>query len=425
VNNITGIKYKINIAENNFKHNTKCRVCGNEKLHKFLSLGPIPLANSFLRKNQLDKTEDFYPLDVYFCSNCSLVQLLDVVSPKVLFKEYPYITGASKPMRIHFNGLTEDVFENYKISKDGLVIDIGSNDGTLLKCFSKFGLRILGIEPASNIARLAETNKIPTVNKFFNENCAVNVYKEYGPADIITATNVFAHTDNLENILRGVNHLLSNSGVFVIEVPYILNLLNNIEFDTIYHEHLSYFGVRPLTHLFRKFGMNIVNVKKIPVHGGSIRIFVQKFVTQQPQNVTKLLSLERGAKLDSLDTYMKFAEHVVLIKNKLVKLLMTLKNDGNRITGYGATAKGNTLLNYCKIGTDILDYISDTTPYKQGLYTPGMHIPIFSEEKFHEDPPDYTLLLAWNYADAILQKEKEYRKNGGRFILPIPEPKVI
>jgi len=422
---MTGIEYKINKAKDNFVHRARCRVCGSEKLHKFLSLGPTPLANSVLRKNQLDNAEDFYPLDVYFCSNCYLVQLLDVVSPEVMFKEYAYVTGASKPMQAHFTGLAEDVIENFKISKDSLVVDIGSNDGTLLQCFSKFGLRMLGIEPASNIARLAEANGIPTVNDFFDENCAMNVYKEYGSADIITATNVFAHADNLESILRGVNHLLSNEGVFIIEVPYLLNLLNNMEFDTIYHEHLSYFAVHPLVYLFHKFGMEVVDVKQIPVHGGSIRVSVQKSPKQQSQNVTELLRMEREANLDSLKTYTKFAERVALVREKLVKLLKTLKNKGVRITGYGATAKGNTLLNYCKIGTDILDYISDTTPFKQGHYTPGMHIPIFPEEKFHEDPPDYALLLAWNYADAILQKESKYGQNGGKFILPIPEPKVI
>jgi D-mycarose 3-C-methyltransferase len=284
---------------------------------------------------------------------------------------------------------------------------------------------MLGIEPASNIARLAEANGISTVNEFFDEESAVKLRKEYGSADIITATNVFAHVDNLESILSGINHLLSNNGVFIIEFPYLLNLLNNMEFDTIYHEHLSYFAVHPLIYLFRTFGMDIVDVKQIPIHGGSIRVFVQKSPKKQSQNVTKLLLMEQEDTLDSLKTYMKFAERVALVKGKLVKLLKTLKNDGARITGYGATAKGNTLLNYCEIGTDILDYITDTTPFKQGCCTPGMHIPIYPEERFHEEPPDYALLLAWNYADAILQKEQEYRQKGGKFILPIPEPKVI
>ncbi|ATZ61221.2 MAG: class I SAM-dependent methyltransferase [Methanosarcinales archaeon Met12] len=416
---MTGIN-KIEIAKDNFTHRTTCRVCGSEKLHKFLSLGPTPLANSFLRENQLEAVEPYYPLDVYFCSNCYLVQLLDVVSPEVLFKEYAYVTGASKPMQAHFTGLVEDVIQNFKISEDGLIVDIGSNDGTLLQCFSKLGLQTLGIEPASNIARLAEAKGFRTVNEFFSEKCAVKIHEEHGNADVILATNVFAHTDDLEGFVRGIKYLLADNGTFVIEVPYLLNLLNNLEFDTIYHEHLSYFAVYPLIYLFRKFNMEVV-----PVHGGSIRVFVQKAAKQQSQRVTALLLIEQEAKLDSLKTYTKFGEEVYSLKEKLVKLLKALKNEGVRITGYGATAKGNTLLNYCKIGTDILDYISDTTPFKQGCYTPGMHIPVFPEEEFHEDPPDYSLLLAWNYANEILQKERKYRQNGGKFILPIPEPKVI
>jgi len=421
---MTGMN-KIEIVKDNFTHRTTCRVCGSEKLHKFLSLGPTPLANSFLRENQLEEVEPYYPLDVYFCSNCYLVQLLDVVSPEVLFKEYAYVTGASKPMQAHFTGLVEDVIQNFKISEDGLIVDIGSNDGTLLQCFSKLGLQTLGIEPASNIARLAEAKGIQTVNEFFNEKCAVKIHEEHGNADVILATNVFAHSDDLGGFVRGVKRLLSDNGVFVIEVPYLLNLLNNLEFDTVYHEHLSYFAVHPLVYLANKFGMDVVDVKQVPVHGGSIRIFMQKSGRQRSKNVVHLSSIERRAKLDSLKTYLKVANEVTLLREKLVQLLKVLKNEGNKITGYGATAKGNTLLNYCKIGTDILDYINDTTPFKQGCHTPGMHIPVVPEEKFHENPPDYALLLAWNYADEILQKESEYRQKGGKFILPIPEPKVV
>ena len=412
-------------TRNNFIRRTRCRICGSPKLDKFLSLGPSPLANNFLRVDQLNKKELYYPLDVYFCNKCFLVQLLDIVPPEVMFKEYAYMTSASKPMQLHFAGLVKDVVNNFKVSEDSLVVDIGSNDGTLLQYFSKMGLRILGVEPASNIAQIAKKRGITTINKFFNKECAINIYKKYGFADIILATNVFAHVDNLENILNGINYLLSKDGVFVIEVPYLINLLDNIEFDTIYHEHLSYFSIYPLVYLFRKFGMEIVSIKQIPIHGGSIRIFVQKLAKKQSQNVTKFLLIEQNAEFDSLKTYTKFAKKVALVRERLIKLLKTLKNKKVRITGYGATAKGNTLLNYCKIGPDILDYISDTTPYKQGCYTPGMHIPIFQEEKFHRDPPNYTLLLAWNYADAILQKEQKYRQKGGKFILPLPDPKII
>ncbi len=412
-------------AKGNFVHRKNCRICGNTKLDKFLSLGPTPLANNFLKSDQLNREELYYPLDVYFCNKCHLIQLLDIVPPEVMFKDYAYITGASKPMELHFAGLTKDVSTNFKVNKDSLVVDIGSNDGTLLQYFSKIGLRVLGIEPASNIAQIARKRGVTTINKFFSKDCALEIYKKYGFADVILATNVFAHVDNLENILYGIDYLLSKDGLFVIEVPYLINLLDNIEFDTIYHEHLSYFSTYPLVYLFRKFGMKIVDIKQIPIHGGSIRIFVKRSTKKQSQNVSKFLLMEQNAEVDSLKTYTKFAKKVDLVKERLVKLLKTLKNEETRITGYGATAKGNTLLNYCKIGPDILDYISDTTAYKQGRYTPGMHIPIFPEEKFHKDIPNYSLLLAWNYADAILQKEQKYRRKGGKFILPLPDPKII
>lgn len=416
---------KIVNANGNFVHRKNCRICGNTKLDKFLSLGPTPLANNFLKPDQLNREELYYPLDVYFCNKCHLIQLLDIVPPEVMFKDYAYITGASKPMELHFAGLTKDVSTNFKVNKDSLVVDIGSNDGTLLQYFSKIGLRVLGIEPASNIAQIARKRGISTINKFFSKDCALEIYKKYGFADVILATNVFAHVDNLENILYGIDYLLSKDGLFVIEVPYLINLLDNIEFDTIYHEHLSYFSTYPLVYLFRKFGMKIVDIKQIPIHGGSIRIFVKRSTKKQSQNVSKFLLMEQNAELDSIKTYTKFTKKVDLVKERLVKLLKTLKNEETRITGYGATAKGNTLLNYCKIGPDILDYISDTTAYKQGRYTPGMHIPIFPEEKFHKDIPNYSLLLAWNYADAILQKEQKYRRKGGKFILPLPDPKII
>lgn len=414
----------INVKLGKFKHQNTCRICGSRDVQKFLSLGPTPLANSFLKEDQINQ-EQYYPLDVYFCSNCYLVQLLDIVPPEVMFRDYVYMTSASNPMKAHFLGLAEDVNKNFKINKNDLMIDIGSNDGTLLQCFSNYGLKTLGIEPASNIARLAEAKGIRTVNEFFNDECAVKISEEFGKAHIITGTNVFAHIDDMESILRGVNHLLSDKGVFIIEAPYLLNLLNNIEFDTIYHEHLSYFSLHPLVYFFKKFDLTIVDVRQIPVHGGSIRVFAQKTPALQSQNVKDLLLKEQNAKVYSFNTYLRFAQNVASVKDKLITLLKNFKYQGSRITGYGATAKGNTVLNYCGIGTDILDYISDTTILKQGTYSPGMHIPIVSEEKFRESLPDYALLLAWNYADDILKKESEYRRKGGKFIMPIPEPKVI
>ena len=402
-----------------------CHICQSKKLHRFLSLGPIPLANSFLQPNQLGVTEPYYPLDVCFCSNCGLVQLAQVITPEILFKDYAYLTGTSEPMKAHFAKLAESIIERFSLTEGNLVLDIGSNDGTLLENFQRYGMRVLGIEPATNVAKLALLRGVETLDDFFDEGLARRICLDRGQPRVILGTNVLAHVADLEGFLRGVNHLLANDGVFVIEVPYLVDMLSKVEFDTIYHEHLRYFAVRPLVTLFSKFGMGIVDVEGVNVHGGSLRVYVQKFIRSLPSSGTKLLSLETEAKVDSLETYQKFAEDVSRIKEELLSLLKALKNRGAKITGYGAPAKGNILLNYCKIGTDILDYITDTTPFKQGCYTPGMHIPIFPESHFHEFLPDYALLLAWNYADEILQKEHEYRQAGGKFIVPIPRLQIV
>lgn len=403
-----------------------CRVCRGETLHKFLSLGAMPLANRFLREDQLSMLEPYYPLDVYYCNTCGLVQLGFTVPPEVLFKDYLYLTGTSEPMKAHFARLAEDLIQRFNLFPGGLVVDVGSNDGTLLKNFQKHNMATLGIEPADNIAEWARSHGIETLNDFFSERVAHKLCAERGQAKVILATNVFAHVHDLEGFLRGVNCLLADDGIFVIEVPYLVDLLTNLEFDTIYHEHLSYFTVHPLVTLFSRFGMGIVDIYRISVHGGSLRIYVQKSADSlSSSSVNELLKLETEAKLDSLDTYRGFAEGVAQVRKDLLSLLKALKAQGARITGYGAAAKGNILLNYCKIGTDILDYITDTTPFKQGRYTPGMHIPVFPESRFHETPPDYALLLAWNYADEILQKEEEYRQAGGKFIVPIPKPQLM
>lgn len=403
-----------------------CHICQNKKLRKFLSLGPIPLANSFLQQDELSVPEPYYPLDVCFCSNCGLVQLAQVIAPEILFKDYAYLTGTSEPMKAHFARLAENTIQRFSLPRGSLVLDIGSNDGTLLENFQRHNMRVLGIEPAANVAKLASSRGIETLDNFFDESLAHKICLEKGQPRVILATNVLAHVADLEGFLCGVNHLLASDGVFVIEVPYLVNTLERLEFDTIYHEHLRYFAVRPLITLFGRFGLNIIDVEHLDVHGGSLRISVQKSMgLPLSSSVVKFLELEQEAKLDSLQTYEKFAEAVSVVKEELLALLKHLKAEGARIVGYGAPAKGNILLNYCKIGTDILDYISDTTPFKQGRYTPGMHIPVFPESHFHEFPPDYALLLAWNYADEILQKEHEYRQAGGKFIVPIPMPRII
>lgn len=406
---------------------TRCRACREGNLHGFLSLGETPLANSFLREDQLNSREPTFPLEVVFCSSCGMVQLGHVVPPELMFRNYLYISSMSNTLRRHFSDLASETVKRFQPPGNSLAVDIGSNDGTLLKEFQAKGVRTLGIEPATNIAKLAEADGIETINDFFGPRTATQVVERRRKARIITAANVFAHVDDLDDFLRGVDTLLEEEGVLVIEVPYLVDLLEKTEFDTIYHEHLSYFSLRPLTHLFRRFGMEVLDVRRVGIHGGSIRVFVKRSSNPLPVSgsVEELLSLERERGLDSLETYRAFAGRVVSIKEGLLRLLAALKGEGKRIVGYGASAKGNTLLNYCGIGPEVLDYIVDNIPLKQGLYTPGMHIPVLPEEKLLEDQPDAALILAWNFAEEIMEKQRRYREKGGRFIIPIPNPRIV
>jgi SAM-dependent methyltransferase len=344
-----------------------------------------------------------------------------------MFKNYVYIPSTSKTLINHFAQLAKKTVERFNLSEDSLVVDIGSNDGTLLKAFKAHGVKTLGVEPATNLAKLAEANGIETFNDFFNQQVALEVVNDKGKANVITGTNVFAHVNDLDEFLKGIDILLEDEGTFIIEVPYLVDLLKKMEFDTVYHEHLSYFTVRPLVTLFERFGMKIFDVERIGIHGGSIRVFVKRASALTPvsESVIKLLALEQEYKLDSFETYLTFAAEVASIKERLVELLKRLKSEGKRIVGYGASAKGNTLLNYCKIGTDILDYIVDNIPFKQGRYTPGMHIPVVPEERIMQDKPDYALILAWNFAEEIMAKQQRYKELGGRFIVPVPNPQII
>jgi hypothetical protein len=403
----------------------KCRVCESTDLIKFLSLGDTPLVNSLLKREQLELAEPKYPLDVYFCKNCNLVQLADIVPPEIMFRNYLYVSGISDTMRLHFSELAESIVKRFNLSPESLVVDIGGNDGTLLKSFKNFGVKVLNVEPAHNIAKMSVDNGIETINEFWDEYVASKIKKSSGGAKIIIGTNVFAHVDNLDDFMRGVKTLLSDDGVFIVEVPYLVDLIKKKEFDTIYHEHLSYFALKPLITLFSKFGMVLFDVERVGVHGGSIRVFVKRGLENQSDSVKELLKLEENEGLSSLEIYENFAKNVEMIKEKLVSLLKKLKDNGKSIVGYGAPAKGNVLLNYCKIGTDLLEYTVDKTPIKQGLYTPGMRIPVFPPEKIVEDMPDYVLILSWNFADEIIKQQQKYKELGGKFIIPIPEPKII
>ena len=405
----------------------KCRICSSNNLKLILDLGEQPPSNAFIKKEDLEKPEDKFPLRLYLCKECYLLQLLDIVDKEILFKEYLYLTSASKPSVNHFKKYAYDVYEEFlKQSKNSLVIEIGSNDGTLLKEFKKLGATVLGIEPAKNIAKIANDAGITTENTFLNYDIVKKKSLEKKAA-IIVGNNVFGHIDDLKEFMKCVKILSKEKGVFIFEVPYLVNLIQKLEFDTVYHEHLSYFSLIPLIKLMDEFNLEIFDVKKQKVHGGTIRVFVsEKNNFKKTINFEKMIKFEKEFGINKIQTYQKFSENVKELKNKLQNKLLKFKKEGKIIFGYGAPAKGNVLLNYCNIGTEFLDYIIDTTPLKQGLYTPGMHILVKSDKENIEKPSQQiALLLAWNYEEAIINKEKLFLKNGGKFLIPIPTPKTI
>lgn len=404
-----------------------CRVCKCTNLKKVLTLGPTPLANAFLTKTQIDEPEYFYPLDVYFCNDCGFVQLGHVVSRELLFKNYVYISSTSSVFVNHFKKLAQHVILRFSLIETSLLIDIGSNDGILLKPFKDHGIKVLGIEPAIHIANIAKKKGINTIPEFFSVDLARKIVKDYGYAKVVTATNVFAHIDQLDDVIKGLRILLSNEGVFIIEVPYLIDFLKKTYFDLVYHEHLSYWCVNSLISLFRRFDMEIFDVQKMPVHGGTIRIFAKKSRDhyKKENRVNEFLDLERKMKLTNNKTYINFANVVQKAKIKLLMCLADLKSKGNSIAGYGAPAKGNTLLNYFGIGTETLDFIIDDSPFKQGLFTPGKHVPVVASKELYIRNPKFVLILAWNFADSIMAMHKKYKDQGGKFIIPLPIPKII
>lgn len=404
-----------------------CRICSSTKLHTFLDLGSMPIPNGFLTKAQLPGKEERYPLKACVCTSCWLVQLTHVIPAEIMFKNYVYIPSTSTTMLEHFQSLSDESGKKAHLRKNNLVIDIGSNDGTLLSYFQKKGVHILGIDPAENLAKEANGQGIPTLVCYFTSKLAGEVLADHGPAKIITATNVVAHIDDLHDAVSGVRALLHPEGLFVMEAPYLVDLIDNNEFDTIYHEHLSYFAVSPLQKLFAMHNLHIVDIVKQSVHGGTIRVYVAHIDSNHHVHprVENYITEEKVKQFHTLLPYDQFASRVKDMKKELILLLKRIKKEGKSIIGYGASAKGNVLENYCNITSDILDYIVDTTLYKQGKYTPGTHIRIYPEQKLQKDEPDYALLTSWNFAEEILQKNKEYREGGGQFIIPVPFLKIV
>jgi SAM-dependent methyltransferase len=401
-----------------------CLACGAPRPPRVLSLGATPLANRYLTEAQLGEPEPSFPLELLFCTSCGLVQLSQHVDPELLFGHYLYLTGMSATMARHHEELAAGHLAREQLGPADLVVDVASNDGSLLGHFQRRGVRVLGIEPARNLAERSRAAGIPTEPVFFGAAAATELRGRHGPARLLTANNVLAHVPDLTGFLRGVRTLIEPGGVASIEVPYLVPMLQKLEYDTIYHEHLSYFSVRALAGAFERAGLMIFDLVSLPIHGGTVRVLARPG-ERHGVAVTHARAFEKQNGLESVDTYLQFARRVADNRTALLALLRDLRREGARIAAYGAPAKGNTLLNFCGIGPDLVEYTVDKSPLKAGRFTPGMRLPIRPQPFLEQDRPDFALILPWNQTDEIVQQEAGYRRKGGRFLVPIPEPRIL
>ncbi len=404
-----------------------CRFCGHGLEHTFVDLGASPLAQSFLSEEQLSQMEPFYPLHVYVCGKCFLVQLQEFVAPENIFSDYLYFASYSDSWLAHAKAYTDLMVERFPINEKSLVVEIASNDGYLLQYFVEKKIPVLGIEPAANVAAVAAQKGIPSLVKFFKSETARELAARGQKADLLLGNNVLAHVPDINNFVAGMKILLNPHGVITMEFPHLMRLMEENQFDTIYHEHFSYFSFLAVEKIFARHGLTLFDVQELPTHGGSLRIFARHAQdSSEPvgSRVTELRGRERAAGFDQLETYSRFAEQVKETKRKLLEFLIHAKQSGKKIVAYGAAAKGNTLLNYCGIRTDFLDYVVDRSPHKQGKFLPGARIPIYPPEHIRETRPDYLLILPWNLKDEIIQQNAYLREWGGQFVVPIPKVSV-
>ncbi len=406
----------------------RCRFCDSLMRDTFVDLGMSPLSNAFLRAEQLNQMEPFYPLHARVCAKCFLVQLEQFAFPETIFSDYAYFSSFSESWLRHASEYADATSRKFVLGEHSLVVEIASNDGYLLQYFQKKGMPVLGVEPAQNVAKVAERKGIPTLTAFFGQKTAEQLKTEGKQADLIVANNVLAHVPDLRDFLRGMKILLKESGTITVEFPHLLRLMEANQFDTIYHEHFSYFSFGTALEIFRAHGLEIFDVEELTTHGGSLRLYARHAEMGTPVMTARVMALQKkemDAGLRELGTYAKFAENVRETKRALLDFLVHAKREGKTVVAYGAAAKGNTLLNYCGIRTDFIDYVVDLSPHKQNLYTPGMHIPIRAPEKLRETRPDYVLILPWNLSDEIVKQHGYIRNWGGRFVVPIPKVEVI
>lgn len=406
----------------------KCRFCGESVDHIFVDLGMSPLCESYVSAEQINHMEPVYPLCVYVCSGCYLVQLEQYVSAEHIFTEYAYFSSYAEQWLKHAETYVEMVIQRFELSAESQVVEIASNDGYLLQYFLPHQIPVLGVEPAKNVAEVAVAKGVPTMTEFFGEATARALAAEGRQADLLLGNNVLAQVPDLNDFVAGMKLLLKPQGVITMEFPHLVRLMEENQFDTIYHEHFSYFSLTTVEKIFAAHGLTLFDVEELSTHGGSLRIFARHSENRDrpvSDSLTSLLAREEVFGITRMETYSAFAEQTRETKRKLLEFLIGAKRRGESVVGYGAPGKGNTLLNYCGIRTDFLDYTVDRNPYKQGKFLPGTHIPIYHPDKIRETRPDYLLILPWNFKDEIIEQMSDIRSWGGRFVVPIPGATVI
>lgn len=401
-----------------------CRSCGGRNLISFLDLGATPLADHLPTEEELGLPEYRVPLEVVFCPDCALVQITETVTPEILFcRNYPYFSSVSPSLMEHFGSSARSIIEARALGSDSLVVEAASNDGYMLVHFVEAGIPVLGIDPAEGQAKRARERGVDTLNTFFGLELASELAGEGKLADVFLANNVLAHVADLNGFVDGISAVLKDTGVAVIECPYLMRLIEHCEFDTIYHQHLCYFSVTALDKLFRAHGLFLNDVQETEIHGGSLRLFVEK--SEAPTDrVRSLLDTEKAAGADAIEFFRTFSDRVEGLKRDLSSLLAKLRGEGKRVVGYGAPAKGCTMMSYCGIGSEQLDYLVDLSKAKQGRYMGGSHLQIHSPDRLLEDQPDYALILPWNFANEIIAQQAEFVARGGKFIVPVPEVRI-